>query len=209
VQSGTDRRFPSTEEVFDPATTPGLGQQASAPFGAAELLADWRDHDVYGESGGMLGVGLTRFGELVGDDRFSRVQADLRQVLRLGSTARALALRGYISLSIPDDGGQVPFYLMEGLGGHRGLRAYDPFRFRAERLLLLQAEYRWEVSRTFQLVAFYDAGQAVRDGEDFGALRDSYGGGLRLKTESASLARFVVARGDEGTRLVVAFGGSF
>jgi outer membrane translocation and assembly module TamA len=105
----------------------------------------------------------------------------------------------------------VPFYLQEALSNSHVLRGYPSLRFRGEKLLSLQAEYRWEAAPALELALFADAGRVFRAAEDFGleGLHGSVGFGLRLKSHEGVLVRFDVARGDEGTRAYLRFGPSF
>ena len=54
-----------------------------------------------------------------------------------------------------------------GAGGSHTLRGFRTFRFRGEKVLLLQAEYRWEAWPALEFALFADAGRAFGAGEDF------------------------------------------
>ena len=56
------------------------------------------------------------------------------------------ALHARTSHSVGENGGAVPFELMETLGGANSIRGFKEYRFRDTRNLLLNAEYRWEGS---------------------------------------------------------------
>jgi hemolysin activation/secretion protein len=101
--------------------------------------------------------------------------------------------------------------MQESLGGSHTLRGYQNFRFRGEKILLLQAEYRWEAVPAVELALFVDGGQALRAGEDFdlGDLETDYGFGIRLKRNTGLIARLDVARSGEDRRVLLRFGPSF
>ena len=124
---------------------------------------------------------------------------------------RVLAVRAYASADDPHEGAQVPFYMQEALSNSRTLRGYDSFRFRGEKLVSLQAEYRWEAAPAIELVAFVDSGRVFREDEDIDieGLRATWGGGLRLKTWNKTFVRFDVGTSDEGTRVYLRFGPSY
>ena len=61
VGSGTDSRFASTEEVFSPETTPGLGTATDFIKVQASAAFDWRDNPSYPHSGGRYEVAAAKF----------------------------------------------------------------------------------------------------------------------------------------------------
>jgi outer membrane protein assembly factor BamA len=143
--------------------------------------------------------------------KFTRFAVDARGYLPLGSPQRVLALRAYTSLDDPAEGDRVPFYMQETLGTSHLLRGFPTFRFRGPKLLALQAEYRWEAIPALELAAFVDSGKVFDDMADFDldGLETSYGFGLRLKSTTATLVRFDVAKSPEDTRLHLRFGAAF
>jgi outer membrane protein assembly factor BamA len=122
-----------------------------------------------------------------------------------------VALRAVATMDRPRAGAQVPFFLQQTLGGSHTLRGYHSFRFRDERLLLLQAEYRWEANPALELALFVDAGRASSHdaGWSLDDMHTSWGAGLRVKTFDAVRFRFDVARSPETTRFLVRLGPSF
>ena len=87
---------------------------------------------------------------------FTRIIADVKGYIPLGYRSRVIALRLYSSHSLPDEGKQVPFYLMETLGGAKDIRGFREFRFRDTRNFLVSAEYRWEVWSYVDFTFFFD-----------------------------------------------------
>jgi len=103
-----------------------------------------------------------------GDGRsaFNRYEAGLQQHISLLRNRRVIALRGLISITDTGANTEVPFCLQRTLGGPDDLRGFRRFRFRDRHLLLLQAEYRWEIFTAVDGALFYDAGKVASRRED-------------------------------------------
>ena len=126
--------------------------------------------------------------------------------------SRVLALRALVHEADEIGAAQVPFYLMPTLGGTRSLRGFERQRFRDRSLLLLSAEYRYEVNAFLMAALFYDAGQVAPDWSVFTLkrMRDDYGFGLRFGSSNAVALRADVALGGEGAaRFMFGFASSF
>ena len=212
VGAGTDDEAPSIGALYDDRSAPGLARQPDFIHLAASLLLDRRDQPGNPHRGGMIALAASRFDERGGDEfTFNRIAGDARAFASLGSPQRVLAVRALASADRPASGARVPFYLQEPLGGSRTLRGFRTFRFRGEKMLLLQAEYRWEAWPALEFALFVDAGRAYGRGEDVAVsgLETDYGFGVRLKTHAAVLARFDIARSREDTRYLLRLGPSF
>ena len=160
----------------------------------------------------MIALAADRFDERGGDEfTFDRVAGDARAYVSLGSPQRVLAVRALAFADRPAAGARVPFYVQEALGGSHTLRGFRTFRFRGEKVLLFQAEYRWETWPALEFALFTDAGRVYGNGEDFAVsgLETDYGIGVRLKTHQAVIARFDVAHSRETTRFLFRFSPSF
>ena len=131
---------------------------------------------------------------------FDRVEADVQHYISLYKRRRVLALRGFASVSDATGSGVVPFYLMRTLGGPDDLRGFRRFRFRDRNLLLLQAEYRWEIFTAMDGAIFYDAGKVAARMEDlnFSDLESDYGIGFRFGTRNGVFLRIEGAFGSSG-----------
>ena len=131
---------------------------------------------------------------------FDRVEADVQHYISLYKQRRVLALRGFASVSDASSGGEVPFYLMRTLGGPDDLRGFRQFRFRDRNLLLLQAEYRWEIFTAMDGAIFYDVGKVASRVEDlnFSDLESDYGLGVRFGTRNGVFLRIEGAFGSSG-----------
>jgi hypothetical protein len=207
---GEDDDLPAVHVRFSDLTAPGLYIQPDFYRVQGTLLLDGRDRPWNPHGGGMLALSVARFSDRDHEGfGFRRIAVDARGYVSLGSPQRVLAARVLASSDDPDEGARVPFYLMDSLSNSHTLRGFQSLRFRDERLLSLQAEYRWEAAPALELALFCDAGRAFQGDWSLEDLETAYGVGLRIKSHEAVLARFDLARSDEGTRLYVRFGGSF
>jgi outer membrane protein assembly factor BamA len=100
----------------------------------------------------------------------------------------------------PDSGQQVPFYLMETIGGANTVRGYKEFRFRDVRSLLVNLEYRWEVMPYLDFAFFGDGGKVFSDLHDFNfrRLHYGYGGGVRVHAPGPMHLNLDLAHSKEG-----------
>jgi hypothetical protein len=211
VAPGSHETLPSTQALFGDESAPGLAAQPDYLHLATQLFVDYRDEPGNPHRGAMAALQVERFDDRDGSAfEFTRVALDARAYLPLGSSQRVLALRAFLNSDSATGGARVPFYYQETLGGSHTLRGFRNFRFRGEKLLLLQAEYRWEAAPALELVLFADAGRIGSEVSDLTSdMHGSWGGGLRLKAVDTVLVRFDVARSPEDTRLFLRFSPSF
>src|SRR5262249_1864109 len=82
----------------------------------------------------------------------------------------------------------LPFYMQPALGGSEDLRGYRPYRFRGNNLLVMSAEYRWEVFSGLDMALFADAGRVAMKKSDLITrdLETSGGFGLRFNQRNRS-----------------------
>lgn len=212
IGRGTDRRFPSTDVVFTEAGAPGLSLQPDFLRGEAFVAAATTDS---GDPtrGGRYQLSYARYADRDLDRySFGRLNADARHYVPLLGGSHVLALHARVSSSQADAGRQVPFYLQETLGGAYSLRGFSRHHFRDRQLLLLQAEYRWDLNAFASGALFIDAGKVAARARDLD-LRDlsrDYGFGLRLGSRAGVALRADVAFGSgEGARLFIRFNDVF
>ena len=138
VSPGT-RRTPVSQR-FGAAAVPGFGIETDYYRYGTHVEVDVRD-DELPAAGVWARVDAQRFENRSGDPfSFDRVVGDVHGYVPLGYRNRMLALRFRTSHSMTQSGQQVPFYLMETLGGAGTLRGFSEYRFRDTRNLLFNAE---------------------------------------------------------------------
>jgi outer membrane protein assembly factor BamA len=203
----------SVEEVFAPDDVPGFmaprtDYAISGGWVEFDLRDKWQDPHV----GVVARVTGARYEDTgLSQYDFTRVIGDVKAYVPLGYRNRILALRFYTSHSIADDGKEVPFYLMETLGGAKNIRGFREFRFRDTRNFLASAEYRWEVWTYVDFTLFFDAGKVFDDPGDFNFddMHTGYGFGVRAHTPSGFTVRLDLGKSTEGFRFHVSGGPSF
>jgi len=143
---------------------------------------------------------------------FDRVEADVQHYISIYRNRRVIALRALASVSDPSGSREVPFYYQRTLGGPDDLRGFRQFRFRDRHMLLLQAEYRWEIFTAVDGAIFYDAGKVASRIEDlnFADLESDYGIGFRFGTSNGVFLRVEGAFGSSGgAHFILRFGHVF
>lgn len=212
IRPGTDESLPDVNTLFASGLIPGFVDAPDFLHLETGLLADYRDNPADARKGGMFGLVLAHFDDRGGDRfRFHRLAVETRQYIPLWSDYRRLAFRFLTSFDSPTSGSQVPFYLMESLGGTTSIRGFHEYRFRDRNLLLMSAEYRWEAAEFLQMVLFYDTGKVFsRLGDfDFTGLEKGFGGGVRIKSGRTVFLRVELAHSREGNKLHFRLGPSF
>ena len=202
----------SLEEVFDPLLTPGFGTTTDYLVYGGHLVLHLRDAHVTPSAGVSIRVDAARYDDRDSDRYdFTRVVGDVQAQIPLGYRNRMLALRVRSSSSVGENGGAVPFYLMETIGGANSIRGFREYRFRDSRSLLLNAEYRWEVWTYVDFTFFYDAGKVFSDSDDlnFSGLETGYGFGIRGHAPGGTVFRIDLARSNEGFKIHFGGGPSF
>lgn len=148
------------------------------------------------------------------DDRTSKQYTSNRFVVELRGQVpiinrnRRLAFRFRTAHMIPDSGQEVPFYLLETLGGARSLRGFHEYRFRDLRNLVLNLEYRWELWPYTDFALFVDGGKVFPDFDDFNLkkLQWGYGGGIRIRGPGGLALNIDLAGSREGVKLHIGSG---
>jgi hypothetical protein len=213
LRGGAAGDVPSTGEQYDDADAPGLDAQPDFLTYETFLSVDYRAPGPNARRGGYYTVAFARFNDQDLDRyTFDRWTVDLQQYLSILKGHRVLALRAAATLTEASGGQQVPFYLMPWLGGSHMVRAYPSLRFRDRNMLLLQAEYRWEVLPFLGGALFFDAGSVESDRDDFvlRRLKTDYGLGIRWGTPRGVFLRtdFAIG-GDSGFRFLLRTSNAF
>lgn len=212
TESSETSSVPPTQGAFDDGTAPGLVFQPTYVTSHVEAAIDTRNAG-NPRRGGLYQVQLRRFDDREGGAySFADTRIELQHYIPFWNLSRVLALRALVHQADELGQAQVPFYLMPTLGGARSLRGYDRQRFRDRSLLLLSAEYRYEVNPFLMAAVFYDAGQVAPDWGLFrlNEMRDNYGFGLRFGSSNAVALRADLAfGGEDAVRFIFGFASSF
>ena len=196
--------FPSTLDAFgrDPAAS--LSVQPALLHSEASAAADTRDHRGHPTHGFLYRGALTNYWDRTYDTfTFHTWEAEGLQYVPLADARVVLAFHGWTVAGSAADGNDIPFYLLPTIGGTRTLRAYHDFQFHDRNIVLASAESRFAVWRHLDAALFVDAGNVAARYRDLNLDKTSYGAGLRLHSESTTLARLDVARGAQGWHLIV------
>jgi hypothetical protein len=196
---------------FTPGEAPGLGAPTSdfLRYGATAEV-NYRQPRGNPRRGGRYAVAVQRFDDReAGEYSFDRLEVDLQQYVPLYKDRRVLALRALGSFS---GNGTVPFYFQRTLGGPDDLRGFRRFRFRDDNMLLLQAEYRWEIFTAVDGAIFYDRGTVAPTASalSLSEMDSDYGIGFRFGTKNGVFLRVEGAFGSrEGKHFVMRWGHVF
>lgn len=223
---GKDDDEPNIEDVFDPIVAPGLGVDTKYGLFGAWLHYDTRDLDystafgsrfaptrhriqriLYTATRGFYATAeVRRYNQVDGGGfSFTEGEVELQQYVPFSGGDHVLAFREYGIFTSPDDGEEVPLYLLPTLGGTRTLRGYRTFMFRDQNALLANVEYRWNGWRYVQPAVFVDAGYVFPGFDEFN-LEDTkldVGASLRLVLRERVVFRVEGAFGEDGFRQYV------
>jgi len=135
------------------AIEPDLVEFDDERYTGPGLVAEWdrRDHIMQPTSGFVAEGRMLFYGEAFGADRdFRKLSLTVSGYRALGDTTRVVAGRVLHEAGF----GDVPFSAQSILGGGRNLRGYADGRNRADQLLVVEGEYRWNFWRRWGAVAF-------------------------------------------------------
>jgi hypothetical protein len=198
-----DRDFRNAFDAF--ASEPGFdgGRQPAFLHGELSLTADTRDYPGHPTSGALYRTAISTYADR-GVDAFGfrRYELEALQFVPVMPDRWTLALHGWTVASDAAGGQHVPVYLLPSLGGSSTLRSFADYRFHDRHLLLLSAESRWALFSHVDVAVFADAGSVAARFGDLNLSETSYGAGIRAHTRTTTLARFDVAHGREGWRLL-------
>ena len=203
--------FPSIEDVFTPATAPGLGISPTYVHAQGSAGIDWRPSPGYARSGGLYQVTYHNYADQDDALSFDRLDGEIVQHLPILRENWVISLHGLVQTTL-DDADTVPYFLLPSLGSGSTLRAYPSWRFRDRHSLLLSGELRWIPNRMFlDMALFYDAGKVTnrREDLDLDGLKSNVGIGVRFHSPFATPLRIELAKGREGMNLVFAGSAAF
>lgn len=212
VGPGTSNRFPSTDQVFSPALTPGIDVQTNFLRYGPFIQVDYLDKPEVATSGGLYTFQFTWYrDQVLKVNDFRRLDAEIQQYFGFFNKTHVLAIRGRTTLTERDTSQPIPFYMQPSLGGSDDLRGFHPFRFYDDNSLLLNAEYRWHVVNTLDMALFADGGKVFpRRGQlNFSHLEGDGGIGFRFNIRGRQFMRLDVAKSREGFQVWVKFNDVF
>jgi hypothetical protein len=212
VGPGRDDRFVSTDQIFTEAVTPGIRTQSNFVQGGGFVQYDWRDNPGVPRGGGNYVAEYSTFTDLEGRGySFDRVDLEAQQYIGFFKKRRVIVLRGRVEATDARNGNRTPFYLQPTLGGSDDLRGFRPFRFYDNDALVLNGEYRWELTTGVDMAIFADAGRVFHDWRDigFGDLERDYGFGFRFHTQNSVVVRIDTGFSREGFQVWVKFNNVF
>ena len=214
VGRGTDKRFPSIQDLFTDATAPGLSEQPDFGFGEFFATVDYRDEDDNARAGGLYSLTWREYSDLdFNRYSFRAVDLLLQQFVPIFDKKRVFAVQGRLQSAATDEGaGQiVPFYFQPTLGGSTSHRGFNDFRFRDDAVVNVNVEYRWEVFSGLDMALFSDWGTVASNIEQLklSEVQNAYGIGFRFNTYKSVLYRIDIGFGGEGVQAFFKFSKAF
>ena len=193
------------EEVYTPATLPGLNAGPTYLHTRGTAAIDWRQSSGYARRGGYDGVTFHGYADSVDTYSFRQVDYEAVQHVPIFRETWVLSFRGRVETTYTNDDEVVPFFMLPSLGAGSNLRGFTSWRFRDRNSLLLQAEWRLLVNRFLDTALFVDAGKVTdrRSALDLSGLKSDYGIGFRFHAPAATPLRIDLANSNEG--LVIVF----
>lgn len=200
---------PSIEEIFTPATAPGLGVSPKYLHTTASGGLDSRSPGAgYARRGSLVEVRYHNYADQDKTYSFDRADGEIAQHIPILRENWVISLHGLVQTTL-NDNDQVPYFLLPSLGSGSTLRAYPSWRFRDRHSLLMSGEFRWIPNRlAIDMALFYDTGKVAPRWDDLSlkGLKSDVGIGIRFHGPVATPLRIELAKGSEGMNLV--FGGS-
>ncbi len=144
-------------------------------------------------------------GILGGDTTFTKYEGNLSGYIKVGASGQTVALRGLYG-----HGNNLPTHERFNVGGAETVRGYDYGAFQGDRMVVLNAEYRFPITDMVQGVVFVDAGRAYALDEPItlSGLKVGYGVGVRLDTV-LGVIRIDYGIGESGGRTYFSIGPAF
>jgi hypothetical protein len=197
---------PSVEEVYNPASLPGLDARITYLHSQATVGIDWRPAPDYARRGGFYGVTFHDYADRDDAFGFKQVDYEIIQHFPILRETWAISVRGLVETTWLKGDQEIPYFMLPSLGGGSNLRGYSSWRFRDRNSLLLQGEWRIMVNRYLDTVFFYDAGKVERltADLDLNGLKHDFGFGVRFHTPLVTPLRIDLAKSPEGLSLVFA-----
>jgi len=202
---------PSVDDVYTPATLPGLDAKPIYFHAQGTAGLDWRTSPGYSRRGGFYGVTVHDFVDQDSQFGFTQVDYEAIQHVPLLREAWVLSFRGAVSTTATKGDQQIPFFMLPSAGGGSSLRGFSSWRFRDRNSLLLQAEWRIMANRFFETAVFFDAGKVTAHSSDLDlhGLKTDGGFGIRFHGPMATPLRIDFAKSNEGLAMVFSASAAF
>jgi hypothetical protein len=202
---------PSVDEVYTPATLPGLDSRITYLHSQGTVGFDWRTAEDYTRRGGFYGVTFHDYTDSDEVFGFQKVDYELIQHFPILRETWAISLRGLIETTWLKGDQEIPYFMLPSLGGGSNLRGYSSWRFRDRNSLLLQGEWRILVNRYMDTAFFYDAGKVttLTADLDLDGLKHDFGFGVRFHTPISTPLRIDFAKSPEGLAIVFSNSAAF
>ncbi len=195
---------PSVDQVYTPATLPGLGATPTYVHSQGTLALDSRPSAGYARRGGYYGISFSDYHDQDGLYGFRQTDYEAIQHVPLLRDAWVLSFRGELQLANAANNQTVPYFMLPALGGGSSLRGFSSWRFRDLNSLLLQAEWRVLANRFLDMAVLYDAGRVASRRSDLttAPLKSDYGLGFRFHGPMTTPLRIEFVKSNEGLALV-------
>jgi hypothetical protein len=204
--------WPSTNEIFSGANTPGLEKQSNFITGTASIAANLTTPGFSNSKGLILEAQDTQFWDQSDtNSSFHLLQTQATYYVPFINGMRTLAFRARNETTFHAAGQQVPFYLQPTLGGPDDLRGYERYRYYDNGTSLLSGEYKWSVAGSVEMALFGDGGNVYSRPGLIGLreLRGDGGFGVRFKDKQQEIMRFDVGVSPEGVKVWFVFNNAF
>lgn len=202
----TEGGNPSVNTLFPPNQIPGFGRWISHFRAGFGLEHDTRDNPTLPFKGGLRRGWFRRYQHVgSGNFSFNDYRLLLTQYFPLWRPGLVLMIRNAWHFTQPTGGSQVPFYRLAVLDAGNMLRGFSRGRFHDRASVVFNVEYRYPIWRGIEGVLLYDTGRVFHGPSDFSFKQFKYsaGGGLNLHFFQVVLARFRVAYGGEGVKIML------
>ncbi len=201
ILPGKNKNYPSTDEIYDNETLPGLDTKVKLSNLEFKFAYDSRNRIGNPSSGWEIQTATGFFQQIAGNQYgFSKFYLDVSRYIHLFYN-RILKLRIGSEITEPFPDKEIPFYYLSKLGEDISFRGFDRGRFRDNDLILGTAEFRFPVSRNLEGMFFSDVGEVARNlfrDFTFKNLQITFGGGLRFVSPEGSVTKLEIGKSQDG-----------
>lgn len=199
------------DQLFPLGDLPGYEREPRYVAVGAAAAFDHRDRPHTPSRGWFVGAAAWRFEAAGTRFDFTRLTVDTRGFVQPNGAGGTLAVRAVLSSDRAAAGAQVPFFLMQALGGGETLRGYSGQRWRDRAVAHGSLEYRLRLQSWLEVAPFMDAGTVAPAVSrlDFRRTLLSAGLGARVLWDHAVIGRLDWAWSESGQRLTISTGPAF